>query len=78
MLGFPVELHYTLEVFECANAKILKLRAQYLGQIVHISPEVKTVIANIGFEVNKDAVMQFVEPVCNYLEDRFPDGELKD
>jgi len=67
-----------LEAFEFAMAKILKLRVLYLKKIVHFNPEVKTVMASIGFEVNNDAVLWFVERVCNHLEDQFPDGELKE
>jgi len=64
-----------LEAFESANAK---LTALYVVHTPHFSHGVKTVIANIGIEVNNNGILWFFDRVCNYLEDRFPDGELKE
>lgn len=65
-----------VEAFKFVNAKICKIRLQYLAEPVHWSDAVKEVLNSIDRDVDKAAILRFVELLCSHLENRFPDDGL--
>ena len=60
-----------------ARAKIFKLRVQYLGERVHWGKRALTVLESES-AVNTRDIILFVRKVCEYLDGRFPENELKE
>ena len=67
----------TIEAVQFAKAKINKLKAQYLGDTIHWGAEVAQLLSTYP-DVDTAAVLRFIQRACNHLQDRFPDGELKE
>ena len=51
----------TIEAFQFAKAKIIKLRSHYLCETVYWSDAVKDVLNSVDSDVNTAAVLRFVE-----------------
>uniref|UniRef100_A0A8C1MMI3 HAT C-terminal dimerisation domain-containing protein n=1 Tax=Cyprinus carpio TaxID=7962 RepID=A0A8C1MMI3_CYPCA len=60
-----------------ARAKIQKLRAQYLGERVHWGKRALAVLESES-AVNTRDILLFVHKVCEHLDARFPENELKE
>jgi hypothetical protein len=59
-----------------AKAKINKLRAQYLGERVYWSDEVKNVQFAADSDVDTTSRLRFIRLLCEYLDIGFPGEEL--
>lgn len=69
----------TIETFQFAMVKICKKnKYQYIGETVHQYDALKKVVNWIDCDVNKTAILRFIELLCIYLEDRFPGILLSD
>ena len=55
-----------------------KIRLQYLGETVRWSDAVKEVLNSIDRDVDKTAILRFVELLCSHRENKFPDNESMD
>jgi hypothetical protein len=67
----------TIEAYQLTKAKIRKL-TQYLGTTAHFSSDVQEIITSYEVPVDTAAVIRFVERVCDHLDSRFPEDELKE
>lgn len=60
-----------------ARARIQKLRSQYLGERVHWSRHASELLESEK-TVNTADILMFVRKVCEHLDARFPENELKE
>lgn len=60
-----------------ARARIQKLRSQYLGERVHWSRQVSELLESEK-TVNTVDIIMFVRKVCEHLDARFPENELRE
>ncbi|KAK0041995.1 E3 SUMO-protein ligase [Biomphalaria pfeifferi] len=68
----------TVEAFQFAKAKIKKLRSQYLRENKHFLEETSILISSFMVPVNTTSIIKFIQQVCDHMDSRFPDDELKD
>ena len=68
----------TIEAMQFAKAKISKLRAQYLGEEAFWSEKVNKCLVLVDTDVDKAAILRFIERLCDHLDKRFPEDELAD
>nr|XP_055048997.1 protein FAM200C-like [Misgurnus anguillicaudatus] len=61
-----------------ARAKMEKLKSQYLGQHIHWSTRVNELLGKHDSAINTAEIILFVRKVCDHLDARFPEGELKE
>ncbi|TRY56742.1 hypothetical protein DNTS_027367 [Danionella cerebrum] len=61
-----------------ARAKMEKLRSQYLGHQVFWSNRVNELLGKHDSAINTADIILFVSKVCDHLDARFPEGELKE
>lgn len=55
-----------------------KLKSQYLGQHIHWSTRVNELLGKHDSAINTAEIILFVHKVCDHLDGRFPEGELKE
>ncbi|XP_023234126.1 uncharacterized protein LOC111633746 [Centruroides sculpturatus] len=64
----------TIEAFDYVKAKINQLKSLYLDNKIYWSEKVK----KVGYDVDTASIIRFVKRVCNHLNNRFPDDELRE
>jgi hypothetical protein len=68
----------TVEAFQFAKAKVMKLRSQYLGDKPHFHKSTLDLLSSYHSPVKTDSIIMFIQQTCDHMDHRFPDDELKD